>query len=143
MTRLVASLIFSILMTKLIFCQTVYPRKVVIDKDTVCIISTEQVRQLNNVFIDRDECNELKDSLNSQLNTYDKLTKAQQEVINSQDKEIVLQKKIVEEKDVIIHNDEKMLKKQGRQVTWLKIQRTVLAASTLVLGITVFILTHK
>lgn len=130
-------------MTKLIFCQTVYPRKVVIDKDTVCIISTEQVRQLNNVFIDRDECNELKDSLNSQLNTYDKLTKAQQEVINSQDKEIVLQKKIVEEKDVIIHNDEKMLKKQGRQVTWLKIQRTVLAASTLVLGITVFILTHK
>lgn len=108
--------------------QTAYPRKAVIDNDTVCILSIEQTRTINKVFVDRDECNELKDSLNSQIKTYDALVKEQKNIISAQDERIVIQKNIINEKDNIIQSDEKLMKKQNRQIKWLKIQRTVFGA---------------
>lgn len=131
------------LMNLSVICQTVYPRKVVIDNDTATLISIEQTKTINKVFVDRDECNELKDSLNSQIKTYDALVKEQKNIITAQDERIEIQKKIVEEKDVIIASDEKLLKKQNRQVKWLKVQRMVLSVAVLTLGITVIILNGK
>lgn len=122
--------------------QTVYPKKAVIDNDTVCIISIEQVKTLNKVFIDKDECLELKDSLNSQIKTYDALVGEQKKIISAQDERIAINKNIIAEKDTIIESDEKLLKKQNRKLGWLKLQRTVLAVSTLILGITL-IITNK
>lgn len=129
------------LMNLYAICQSGFPRKALIDKDTVTIISIEQTKIINNVFVDRDECNELKDSLNSQLDNYIDLSEYQKAIISSQDKEIGIQKKIVSEKDVIIQSDEKLLKEQNSKVEFLKLQRIALLISTLVLGITVIITT--
>ena len=57
--------------------QDVWPKKKVIDGDTVIAFTPHQVNVLNGVFIDRDECREMKDSLDSQLRTYKALTAAQ------------------------------------------------------------------
>lgn len=111
-----------------VISQTVYPRKAVIDNDTVCIVSIEQIKIVNKVFVDRDECNELKDSLNSQIKTYGALVKEQNNIISAQDERIEIQKNISAEKDNIIASDEKLLKKQNRQVKWLKVQRTAFGA---------------
>lgn len=116
------------------FSQVDYPRKAVIDKDTVCIISIEQARTINNVFIDRDECNELKDSLSSQVKTYSALVSEQDKLIASQGKEIEIKENIIAEKNVIIESDSKLLKKQNRQVKWLKLQRNILAGFAMIVA---------
>lgn len=114
-------------MIKLSFSQEGYPRKIIIDKDTVCAITIAQVDSVNKAFVNNDKCNEEKDSLNSQINNYETLVEGQDRVIASQGKEIEIQKNISAEKDTIIASDEKLLKKQNRQVKWLKLQRNVLA----------------
>lgn len=128
------------LMAQSLICQTVYPKKAVIDKDTVCIITIEQAKTMNVVFVDRRKCYELNDSLNSMIKNYDILVGQQQGVIVAQDKEIQTQNKIIAEKDTIIRSDEKLLKKQNRKVGWLKVQRTVFATVAI---ISVGILTYE
>lgn len=110
------------------FTQTAYPRKAVIGKDTVCISLIEQVRIVNKVFVDRDECRELNDSLNSQLENYEDLVRQQDFLIDSKEKELVIEQKINSEKTGIIENQEKELKQTNRKLQWLKIQRTVFGA---------------
>lgn len=125
MLKYVMMFLIFLLTTRLSFSQEDYPKKVIIDKDTVCAITIPQLDSINTFIVDLDECRELKDSLNSELSTYAKLVSGQKDVIASQEKEINIQKGIVAEKDVIIDSDTKLLKKNNRQVQWLKIQRTV------------------
>lgn len=114
--------------------QTVYPRQAVIDSDTVGILSIEQVRTLNKTFVDLDECREMKDSLHSQIKTYDKLTMEQGHVITSQDKEIKLKQNIITEQQKILAIDEKMSNKMQQQIVWLKAQRIALSVGIIVLA---------
>lgn len=120
--------------------QVAYPKKVVIDNDTVCIVSIPQIKIVNKVFIDRDELRELNDSLNSELSNYRDLAEGQKQIIITQDQQKEIKDKIILEKDVIIQSDEKLAKKQNRQIGWLKLQRNVLAISALVLSVTLVIL---
>ncbi len=122
------------LVSLLAISQGGYPRQAVIDNDTVAILSIDQIKTINKSFVALDECNELKDSLNSQITTYDMLVENYESVITSKDKEISLQKIISVEKDLIISTDEKMIKKMKRRITWLKIQRIALSAGVVILG---------
>lgn len=141
MIRFVIILICLVRISPSVFCQPQFPKKAVIDNDTVCIISVEQTRTINKVFIDRDECVELKDSLNSQIKTYGIFVGQQKDIISSQETEIAIQNKIITEKNIIIDSDDKILKQQNRQIGWLKIQRTVLGA--VVVGLTGVITYHQ
>lgn len=119
--------------------QDEYPRKIVIDKDTVCAITIPQLDSANKSFVEGDKCKEEKDSLNSQIKNYETLVEGQDTVIASQGKEIDIQKNISAEKDAIIASDEKLLNKQNRQVKWLKLQRTAFSAiAILASGILVY-----
>lgn len=113
-------------MSQLAISQTDYPKKAVIDGDTVCILSIKQTRTLNNVYIDRDECLELKDSLNSQISNYDTLVADQKAIISSQDRANNINESIILQKDIIIKTDSITMKKQNRKIGWLKLQRNVL-----------------
>lgn len=119
-------------MNQSVISQTNYPKKAIIGNDTVCITTIEQIKTINKVFADRTECNELKDSLHSQIKTYDELVKGQKSLIESKEKEIDIQKKIVEEKDTIITAEEEENKKNKRKIYWLKMQRNVLSVAILV-----------
>lgn len=134
MIRFVVMLICLLAIQQSVFCQSAFPRKAVIGNDTVCILSIEQVKIVDKVFIDRDECYELRDSLGSQIKNYGILVGQQKEVIASLDKEIEVTNKIVAEKNLILLSDEKLLKKQNRQVKWLRLQRNVLTGVVVVAG---------
>lgn len=110
-----------------------YPRKIIIDKDTVCALTIPQVDSINIIIVNLDQCHELNDSLNSELANYGDLVNEQKLVIDSKDKELIIQKKIVSAKDSIIVLDEKIIKGHDRKVTWLKVQRTALTGIAIAL----------
>lgn len=114
--------------------QAVYPRQAVIDNDTVGILTIDQVRLLNKTFVDFDECKEMKDSLNSHIKNYDKLSKDQNNIIVSQDKEIATKQNIIKEQQTILAIDEKISKKQEQRITWLKVQRITLSVALIALA---------
>lgn len=118
-----------------VISQTVYPRKAVIDNDTVCIMNIEQVKTVNKVFIDRDECRELNDSLNSAVKVYDVLAGEQRKIITAQEERIVINQEIIAQKDVIIASDEKLMKQTYRKIFWLKVQKYVYGAAGIGVGI--------
>lgn len=124
MKRLSLILICSVLTVQSAICQTAYPKKAVIDGDTVCILNSEQTKAVNKVFVDRDECFELRDSLYSQIKNYDILVSDKNSVITSQQTEIDICKKIISDKDIIIQSSNKQLKDQNNKIKFLKIQRT-------------------
>lgn len=122
------------LLTKLSFCQTGYPKLAVIGSDTVCEITITQLDSINAIIVDLDECSEIKDSLCSEIRTFRQLDGVQKETILSQEKEIQIQKNIVTEKDKIISIDDSVNKKLTRRAKWLKFQRNILTLAVLVLG---------
>lgn len=119
--------------------QDEYPKKIVIGKDTLCVITIPQLDSANKSFVDGDKCNEEKDSLNSQIKNYEILTSGQEKVIQSQDKEIGIQKIITAEKDTIIQESDKIHKRMHRQIKWLRIQRNVFAGASAILTILIIL----
>lgn len=113
-------------MIKLSISQQGYPRKIVIDKDTVCAITIPQLDSVNIAYVNSDQCHELNDSLNSELLNYGDLVQQQKLIISSKDKELAIQKKISLTQDSIIVIDKAIIKGHDRKVTWLKTQRTIL-----------------
>lgn len=114
-------------MNQLCISQVVYPRLEVINKDTVCLILIPQLRAANVLFVKLDECNEIKDSLKSQINKYEVATKASDRLIKSQKEELEILNGITVIDDKIISDKKAELKKSKRHISWLKTQRNVLA----------------
>lgn len=137
-------------MTKLVISQGGYPKKIVINKDTLCAITIPQVDSVNKAFVNLDECNELKDSLFAQISTYDALVNNQRATIKYQDKELDLKNKIIGEKDVIIQSDANKIKelkeeknKFENKIKWLKFQRTLYPILGVVVGVVTMILISR
>lgn len=113
------------------YSQKTYPQIQLIDKDTVCVIGIDQVKKINTVFTDVAECNELNDSLQATIVTYDLLVKQKNKFIASQNNQLGTFGKIIEQKDVIIGNDSAIIINRDKKIKKLILQRNVLA----VLGI--------
>ena len=113
-------------MIKLSISQQGYPRKIVIDKDTVCAITIPQLDSVNIAYVNSDQCRELNDSLNSELANYGDLVQQQKYIIASKDKELAIQKKISLTQDSIIVIDKLIIAGHDKKVNWLKTQRTIL-----------------
>lgn len=134
-------------MIKLSISQAGYPKKIVINKDTLCALTIPQVDSVNKAFVTRDECYELRDSLFSQIGTYDALVNNQRATIKYQDKEIDLKNKIIAQKDTIIKSDENKIaelkgekNKFENKIKWLKFQRTIFPIAGIVIGVLTMIL---
>lgn len=114
--------------------QSVYPKKAVLDKDTVGIVSIDQVRKVNKSFVDLDECQEMKDSLTAQIRVYDKLHSEMNNTITSQDKEILIKQSIITQQQTILQDDDKIAKKMNRRIVLLKVERIALAVALVTLA---------
>lgn len=121
------------MMLKLSISQEGYPRKIVIDKDTVCAISISQLDSINVIYVNLDECHELRDSLNSEINNYIGLVNEKNLIISSKDKELVIEKKINFTQDSVIILDNKIINGHAKKTTWLKTQRNILTGMTVIL----------
>lgn len=134
-------------MIKLSISQAGYPRKIVISKDTLCAITIPQVDSVNKAFVNRDECYELRDSLFSQIGTYEALVGNQRATIEYQDKELDLKNKIIAQKDTIIQSDANKIQelkdeknKFENKIKWLKFQRMLYPVAGIVVGVLTMIL---
>lgn len=107
------------------------PQKLIIGTDTSCIISQSQVKIINSVFIDRQGCKLIVDSLNTQANNYEKLISQYKLSILSQIRQLSLQKNISNLQNNIIGNDENRLSDLKKQIKLLKLERVILAISTI------------
>lgn len=138
-------------MTKLVICQDGYPKKIVIGKDTLCALTIPQVDSVNKEHVKRKECNELKDSLLSQIETYDALVNNQRATLKYQDAELDTKNKIISAKDTIIKSDENKIQelkdennKFENKINRLKVERTVYQILAVIGGIVSYIaITNK
>jgi len=97
------------------------------------------IRTANQDYVHQDECAELRDSLKSEIRNHDILEKSQEVAIGSLQKQVEQGNQIAAEKDVQIGIKKEENDRQGRQITWLKIQRTALAAATAILAVIVIV----
>ena len=130
-------------MIKSSFSQDGYPKKIVIDKDTVCAVTIAQLDSINKEHIDKKECYELRDSLNSQIRNHIVYENDQRQIIINQDKELYAKNNIIQQKDVIIDSSDKLLKNQERKIKWLKFQRTFFPILGIAIGIIGTVLISK
>lgn len=115
------------------FSQTDSIRKVVIGKDTGAFIPMSKVREINTIFIDLDECNEVKDTLQSIIKNYDiaysKLDSAltfKKMEVNKKDSIILSYEKISKDQETIIN-------KKDWNIKFLKLQRNILLPAVAIL----------
>lgn len=121
-------------MAKLSFCQVNYPQKAVINGDTVCIISISQVDSINVTYIKLDECHEICTVLRAEISNYEELVKTNEVIMESNQKQLEIQKHIIEEKNQVDVQNEEIIKKQKRAIKWLRVERDVLGVAVLILG---------
>lgn len=78
------------------------------------------------------ECHEIKDSLNNQINTYDKIVSTQKAISFSLQKQVKIQQDISEEKDIIIGNYKEVLGAKDKKIKSLKIQRGIISSMAVI-----------
>lgn len=107
------------------YSQKTWPQIQLIDSDTVCVISIDQVKVINKTFSDKDECEEMNDSLFSQIISYVELIDKTRGLVASQDRRIEIQHTIIDKKDIIISNTEAENAKNKKKIKFLKLQRGI------------------
>lgn len=112
-------------------------RKIVLNKDTGAFIPMNKVREINKVFINLDECEEIKDTLKQIIKNYDIS-------YNKLDSSLISSRIDISKKDSIILSHEKidkdyqtLIMKKDFDIQILKVQRNILLP---VLGVLVLIL---
>jgi len=114
--------------------QVDYPRLITIDGDTLVAFRPKQVTKMNIVFLQLDECKELKNSIESENN-----------LLMEQDSICSLQKdNLIEQQEILTRiNDEKTTqveilteenKKQSKKIKRLKKSRTLFTLGGVILG---------
>jgi len=108
-----------------------YPKKIVIDGDTLCAVTIDQVRKLNFVYIKDDFLKEMNDTLNSQNLKYKNLNNKYSDLLKEYQVNTELRRQVVKEQDAIINNYKKMDKKQKRKIIFLRWERNIISAAAI------------
>lgn len=132
-------IIFFLLFPIIIYSQVPYPKLSIINGDSVCIISVNQVKSINSTYINLKELKEETDSLSAMVVNYSKLTDKNDKLIGSLGKQIVIQDSIITEKDVVINSSNGIIANKENKIRWLKAQRGgLITLSAILLLIVVF-----
>lgn len=101
------------------FSQEGYPKKIVIDGDTLCAITIDQVRKLNFVYIKDDFLKEMNDTLVVQNERYKSLSNKYSDLVKEYEVTMNLRKQVISEQDTIISNYKKENKRSKvRLIFW-------------------------
>lgn len=111
-------------------------------KDTVAVIPIADLRKANVRLVELQECKEEADSLFSQTRTLKGLTNNQRSTIDDLKNAIKLDAVLIADKQKIADLCDLELKKKGRQMRFLKIQRAGLIGVVAVLALKI-VLTNK
>lgn len=111
------------------FSQEKYPRKAIIDGDTVGIFTIGQVRQANQKFAMLDECREQNDSCNAQVKNYSRLNDKKNEIIAEYKNQVSVQEQINAEQTKIILNLDKQVSGNEKRIKFLALKNKALTVS--------------
>ena len=123
-------LIISLLMlSKLsIFSQQTWPQIQLINGDTICLLSINQIKKINNIYDTKNEYHELSDSLIKLIDTCNFINNKKDILIKSCKKEIYYQKEIIGKQEEIISNDNLIYIQQKKKIKKLNVQRVILTS---------------
>lgn len=120
--------------------QTGSIRKIVLNNDTGAFVPMKDVRQINTVFVDLDECKEINDTLKVIITKYDLAYVKLDSALKFKKFECLKKDSMITSYTNIVSDQEKLIKKRDRKIRMLKIQRNILAPTLGVLVILLFII---
>jgi len=127
-------------MSNLALSQNGYPKKVIVGKDTLAAFTFEQVKQINVVKFNLDECKQIQDSLFKKIELDSTLISTQIALNKSLKSEIGIQKDIISNHTLINLELNKTLDKAIKDNKRQRIKVGVLGGTTLVLSVTTLVL---
>ncbi|HNQ21084.1 MAG TPA: hypothetical protein PKI46_08495 [Bacteroidales bacterium] len=128
------------MMSNLALSQNGYPKKVIVGKDTLAAFTFEQVKQINVVKFNLDECKQIQDSLFKKIELDSTLISTQIALNKSLKSEIGIQKDIISNHTLINLELNKTLDKAIKDNKRQRIKVGVLGGTTLVLSVTTLVL---
>lgn len=120
-------------MTKFCISQTKYPNKIIIEGDTICQVTIEQLKTANQKFVKLEYCEAISNTLTQQNTIYREIIEKDKEIeVNrqSQIRILQLQKK---ELDNSVQEYKEDIKNKDKKIKWVKIQRTTFGITTILL----------
>jgi hypothetical protein len=118
------------LTSQLCFCQSGYPKKLVVGKDTVIGLTLEQVKIINEVKIDRDKYKDMYDTCMSQKSKRDTAIAELVAVKESLLQERVISEDLQQKQASIVIGLEKDIKQRDKKLKWAKIKSSLLVSTT-------------
>lgn len=110
-----------------LYAQTGWPRKLLIDKDTIIGFTPIQLRIANYVRADKIFYRNLSDSLSKGIKKLTFINDKQNQLINEYKSDSLVKEVMITNLDKINKNFIELDKKNQRQIKWLKLQRNTLA----------------
>lgn len=118
------------LMARLSFSQSGYPKLIVYNGDTLVALTVKQAVTINVTKLEGEMYQQLADSLSEDRKRLKLVITTQDSLIASLKREGMIQDTMYANCQLIIKDLEAQIKKKDRQIKWLKVQRAVLIAST-------------
>jgi len=132
MKKLVMSLIL-LLIVYYPYSQNIYPKRVVVDKDTVTLFSDVQVLLITQTFISEEY-------LEKEINEYQIMINYYEQLVENKDSQILALDRIIATKDDIIVLKDKSLDNHKKEIKQIKRDKIKAIISSLVIGISTGIL---
>lgn len=122
-------LLLTFLLTSIsVYCQSGYPKKILLDKDTVIAITPTQLKTINIEHINYMECSELLLLKNAVVDSMTKIIALQDSVTSNLQQQISVRDNYISDKNTVIQAlyggtavRDKMIKKVVRQNTYYKV----------------------
>lgn len=108
------------------FSQNTWPRRILISNDTVICITPFQLKQANLLFVDGDFYKEMSDTLRILAVKQQRAINAEQNLVTNYENQLQLKNQIISSFDTVTIGYKYLIKKNDRQIKWLKVQRTTL-----------------
>lgn len=115
------------------YSQNIYPKRVVVDKDTVTLFSDVQVLLITQTFISEEY-------LEKEINEYQIMINYYEQLVENKDSQILVLDRIIATKDDIIVLKDKSLDNHKKEIKQIKRDKIKAIISSLVIGISTGIL---
>ena len=115
------------------YSQNIYPKRVVIDKDTVTLFSDVQVLLITQTFISEEY-------LEKEINEYQIMINYYEQLVENKDSQILVLDRIIATKDDVIVIKDKSLDNHKEEIKQIKRDKIKAIISSLVIGISTGIL---
>ena len=129
-------------MTKFVFCQSTFPVRAVINKDTCVVLSPVQVKTINLAYNDLHYYHSMTDTLKAAVVIQDSLIHAKNLLLLNYDSRLGNCQKINENNKKIVADYQDVIKASSRRLWLLKLERNVLAVAVITGAIDIFVI-HK